>query len=332
MDCQRPYRYSALKQVVYIFLLLLTTSCAWVKDEVDDCPCGFWINLHYTYNILDVEAAPEYIKEVSLYIYDADGNYITRMDVSHQELYDKGYRIKVKGLPEGDYQFVVWSGIASSHYAIAGEKSGMDMFRLSLANQTRRSSIQLDDLYYGYLKTVHYCDEYASYDVYMMKNTNQLSCLVVPISQEKRIKADDYVMKVVSPNSTMDALNGLVPSSTMTYEPFVIDDVTVNDSEYGTLQGLKYSISTLRLMEQTDCRLILEKKDTGQQIFNVSLPEYIGMVGLLYTNMGRQLTLQEYLDRQDFYTVVFFMSNDIDELIQLQVNSWRLRTYNHLKL
>ena len=321
-----------MKQIIYILFILLTTSCAWVKDEVDDCPCGFWINLHYTYNILDVEAAPEYIKEVSLYIYDAEGNFVTRMDVSQQELHDKGYRIKVKGLAEGDYQFVVWSGIASNQYTVSGTKGSMDMFRLALTNQVESSRAQLNDLYYGYLRTVHYCDEYASYDVSMMKNTNQLACLVVPSSQNVVISPDDYVMKVVSANATIDANNNLVEDKLMTYEPFVIDTVTVNDSEYGAVKGIKFCISTLRLMEDVDCRLILEKKNTGQQVFDVSLPEYLGMVGLMYTNMGRQLTLQEYLDRQDFYTIVFFLSNETDRLVQLQVNSWRLRAYNHLKL
>jgi hypothetical protein len=58
----------------------------------------------------------------------------------------------------------------------------------------------------------------------------------------------------------------------------------------------------------------------------------MGMIGSYYTNLGRQLTLQEYLDRQDFYHIVFFLSEDFSTLISLDVNSWRLRAKNHLKL
>jgi hypothetical protein len=89
---------------------------------------------------------------------------------------------------------------------------------------------------------------------------------------------------------------------------------------------------TLRLMGDSDSRLILEKKSTNQTLFNISFPEYIGMIGTLYTAIGKPLTVQEYLDRQDFYTIVFFLSGNLDQLIQLQVNSWRLRAYYHLKL
>jgi hypothetical protein len=150
--------------------------------------------------------------------------------------------------------------------------------------------------------------------------------------QDVVMDPDDYVMKIVSDNGTMDAYNKLVPVKDITYLPFVQDTVVINDQNYGELHGIKFGITTLRLMEKTDCRLILEKKATGHQIFNVSFPESLGMIGSLYTKLGEPLTVQEYLDRQDFFTLVFFLSGDLEQLIQLQVNSWRLRANNHLKL
>ena len=113
--------------------MLLVTSCTWVKDEVDNCPYGFWLNLHYTYNIMDVEAAPEYISEVTVYLYDADGTYVSRLDVPQSVLEANGHRVRIEGLPEGDYQFVVWSGIGNSAYAVSGDRSSMEKFCLSLA-------------------------------------------------------------------------------------------------------------------------------------------------------------------------------------------------------
>ena len=312
--------------------MLLITSCTWVKDDIDNCPYGFWLNLHYTYNILDVEAAPEYISEVAVYVYDTDGNYVSRIDVPQSVLKANGHRVRVEGLPEGDYQFVVWSGIGNNAYAVSGDRSTINQFSLSLAQTGSRVSSCLPDLYYGMLQTVHFDDSYATHDVYMMKNTNQLACLVVPMSDDATVSPDDYEMKVVSANGVMDAYNNLVSDDIMTYEPFAGKAVVFDDAEYGELNGVSFNISTLRLMEDRDCRLILDKKDTGETVFNISFPEYIGMIGALYTNLGRQLTVQEYLDRQDFYTIVFFLSSDLNQLVQLQVNSWRLRARNHIKL
>lgn len=315
-------------------MLALTSSCTWVKDDTDDCPYGFWLNLHYTYNILDVEAAPEYVKDVSVYVYDTLDNYVTRIEASLPQLQANGHRVRVEGLPEGDYKFVVWSGIGNSDYAVSGDMQTLDQFRLSLATvSTAAPAGRLPDLFYGSLPVVHYDDAYATHDVPMMKNTNELACLVVPLDENVEMHPEDYTMKVVTANSTMDAYNRLASDTEITYKPFAQDTATVVDSDYGRLHGMKFGISTLRLMADTDCRLILERNDTGECIFNVSLPEYIGMIGSLYTNAGRPLSVQEYLDRQDFYTIVFFLSgNNLDQLLQLQVNSWRLRAYNHMKL
>ena len=332
MDCKRPYKYRALKQIGILFCMLLLSSCTWVKDETENCAVGFWLNLHYTYNILDVEAAPEYISEVVVYIYDAEGNYVSRMEVQKGLLLANNHRIRVEGLPEGDYQFVVWSGTADSHYSISGDRSTMDQFRLSLAGAGSNSADQLPDLYYGSLKTVHYDNAYALHDVFLTKNTNQLACLVVPLSSDSTVSPSDFDLKVVSANGVMNINNMLVSDDLITYQPFVRQTVTVDDAEYGQLKGIGFNVSTLRLMEDRDCRLVLEKKSTGEEIFNISFPEYIGMIGALYTALGRPLTVQEYLDRQDFYTIVFFLSGDLNQLIQLQVNSWRLRAKNHLKL
>jgi len=321
-----------LKHLLAIVCILAMTSCTWVKDDIDDCPYGFWLRLHYTYNILDVEAAQKYVEDAYVYVYDADGNYVKRIYATKNDLAANDYRVRVEGLPEGDYQFVVWSGMGNNQYAVAGDTQTMGDFRLSLVGAGARFAGVLPSLYHGYLATVHYDDSYAVYDVELMKNTNQLSCLIVSVSNQEVLDANDYTMKVVAANGTMDVHNRLASKDVTTYEPFEQGSVTVDDPDYGELHGIKFDIMTLRLMSNSDSRLILEKKSTGQTLFNISFPEYIGMIGSLYTAIGRPLTVQEYLDRQDFYTIVFFLSGDLDQLIQLQVNSWRLRAFNHLKL
>lgn len=332
MDSKRSDKYCSLKHLCYILAVLLLSSCTWVKDENDDCPYGFWLNLHYTRNMLDVDAAAKCISEVSVFIYDSEGNFVSRVDVPQSTLAANKHRVRIEGLEEGDYQFVVWGGLSGRQYGLWGDKDKMDEFRLAVENSGATVSSRLQDLYYGYLKTVHYNDSYATHDVYMMKDTNQLACLVVQLSSDDPLSPDDYDMKLVSANGEMDIENDLVADKETTYMPFEKSSVTIDDIEYGKLQGVKYNLNTLRLMQDTDCRLILEKKDTGEKVFDISLPEYIGMLGSLYGNDGSPMPVQEYLDRQDFYTVVFVLSEDLNQLIQFQVNSWRLRAKNHLKL
>ena len=330
MDCKRPHQYRALRLLLAVVGFLTLTSCTWVKDENDDCPYGFWLQLRYAYNMLDVDAASKYVTDAHVYVYDTDGNYVKRIYVTPEQLKANGCRVEVDGLPEGDYQFVVWSGMGNSQYAVSGDTKAIDDFRLALASGN--SATELPALFHGYLSKVHYDDTYAVYEVELMKNTNLLACLVVSVDNAVETDPADYAMEVVAANGTMNAYNQLVSDDAITYKPFVREAVTIDDSDYGLLNGVKFNISTLRLMSDSDSRIILHRKSTGKVIFDISFPEYIGMIGALYTNMGREISVQEYLDRQDFYTIVFFLSGDMEQLLQLQVNSWRLRASNHLKL
>ena len=104
MDCKRPHQYRALKLLLAVVGFLALTSCTWVKDENDDCPYGFWLQLRYSYNMLDVDAAPKYVTDAHVYIYDADGNYVKRIYVTQDVLKAKNYRVQVDGLPEGEFR------------------------------------------------------------------------------------------------------------------------------------------------------------------------------------------------------------------------------------
>lgn len=309
------------------------TSCTWVKDDRDDCPTGFWLQLQYSYNILDVDAAQKYLNEVSVYVYDASGNFVKRIDASQAQLQANGHRVQVDGLPEGDYQFLVWSGAGNTDYSLNGVNDSIPAFRLALAAKNE-SSKELTDLYYGMLEKVHLSGDYAVHPVSMMKNTNKLACLVVAPKSVKELKAEDFSMTLVSANDTIDAYNKLCSSKVMTYKPYLQDVVTINDADYGELKGIRFGLSTLRMMadSKTDCRLILTKNSNSQNIFNISLPECIGLLGTLHTQLGKTLSVQEYLDRQDFYTIIFYLSDDASALMQMKVNSWQVRSYNNLNL
>ncbi len=307
------------------------TSCTWVNDDVDDCPYGFWLNLHYKYNILDVDAANEYIKEVSVYVYDSAGAYVTRIDRTKEALVADNYRVKIEGLPDGKYQFVAWSGAGSKDYTLTGSQDSIAKFRLALTNQDVIST-QMSNLYYGYLKPVMVGGDYAEQHIDMMKNTNQLACLVVSEAGDSELKPGDYSMKLVSANGTLDGYNNLVSDKKITYQPYSQDTVTVNDSNYGELHGIRFGISTLRLMSKTDSRLVVSDSKTNTQIFDISYPELVGTLGTLYTQLGRELSVQEYLDRQDFHTIIFFLQKNADGQVKVRVLSWRVRANDYLKL
>ena len=331
MDCKKSNKYRPVRQLLYIVCLMILSSCTWVQDDTDDCPYGFWLKLHYTYNMLDVDAAPKYLNDATVNVYDSEGHFVKAVYATQSELLANDYKVRIDDLPEGDYQFVVWSGVDESAYALNSTQE-VDSFRLALNNNGKMSNTILPPLYHGYLSTVHYSDDYTVKEVGMAKNTNHLNCLIASVDNTVVLDPNEYTLKLESDNGVMDAHNNLVSDKSTVYLPYTAKQVTIEDPDYGNLDGLEYNISTLRLIADRKNRIILQKNSTSQILFNVDFCEYIGKVGYYYTNLGRELTLQEYLDRQDLYTVVFFLSHDLDELLQLQVNTWRLRSNNRLKL
>ncbi len=281
--------------------------------------------------MLDVDAAPTYVTEASVYVYDSEGNYISRIDVPQTKLKANNHRIKVEGLPEGDYQFVVWCGTSNNTYTMSGDKESMSKFQLALAKKDTVST-SLPNLFHGYLATVHYDDTSVSHDVYLTKNTNQLACLVVVPESGVTLKPEDYDMQIVSANSTMDAYNNVVSTEETVYLPFVKDTVTIDEGDNGLMHGIEFSLSTLRLMKDKKSHLIFKRVGSSTPVFDISFTEYLGVIGTLYTQLGKELTVQEYLDRQDFHTIVFYLSDDASVLISLKVNNWKLRLKDYLYL
>ena len=319
--------------MLLLICILTMTSCTWVKDDYDDCPYGFWLKLNYTYNILDVEAAPKYVRDAYVYVYDTNGKYVKRVYASYGDLKANGYRVRIEGLQEGYYKFVVWCGV-DNQFAVAGENLTIDDFRLTLLSTGEGNCYNgiLPDLFYGYLSDTYFDDSYAIHNIDLTKDTNQFSCLIVSIDNNAVMNPNDYDMKIISANGTMNAYNQLVSNVEISYEPNQKASVVFNDTQYGNLQGIQFSIPSLRLMNQSNDRIVLEKKDNGQKLFDISLSEYIGMIGQFYSAMGREISIQDYLDRQDYYTVVFYLSDDLERLISLKVNNWLVRADNHIKL
>jgi hypothetical protein len=332
MDCKKT-RYNTLKQLLAVVCLLAFTSCTWVKDDNDDCQYGCWLKLNYTYNILDVDAASKYVKDAHIYVYDKDGRFVKRVDATQGQLAANDYKVEIPELAEGDYQCVVWSGTDHDRLStIPGDSIGG--FKLALNDAGKISNTQLPSIYNGYVSSFHYSNLYKVQPVTMMKDTKQLNCIIVSIDTTVVMNPDDYTMKVEATNGVLNAQNLFASTDTTTYEPFNRSTVEIDDEDLGKLKGIMYNISTLRMLLDSPCRLILKKNDPENTVFNISLAKTIGNVAEVTLVDGRKMTVQEYLDRQDTYTFVFVLSSDLESLIdyRLAVLNWRIRNNEAIKL
>ncbi len=295
----------------------LCFACSWVDDDLSDCPSGFWLKLSYRYNMLNVDAAFTQLKNASIFIFDETGNYLGTQHVDSLTLRQNNCQVKLESLPPGKYDFLVWSGLTDSCY----ECSALGV-RL-LCDTSGTSSRRLPALFHGRLEGVEVPEEYAVCEVPLIKLTHSFTCILQG-QNTTPFTDDEFLVEIKAFNGMIDHRSQPLDSVETCYKPFyqAIADLS-------GLQVVHSELNTLRLLENDKTRLVLTHRSTGQRILNIPLTEYLLFSREAYSEM----TPQEYLDRQDQYTLIFFLDTTGDKLKPyicplMKVNNWIVRVNN----
>lgn len=306
------------KTVAFLFTLCTLwwcSACSWVDDDQSDCLTGCWLKLSYTYNMLDVDAASTQVKEATLFILDKDGNYIGKEETDSLTLHSNHCMIRVPDLPEGDYTFLVWSGLSDTRYRHTPASLTL------LRNEAGEQPEKLSSLFHGRLDGVHISEGHQVLALSLTKDTNILSCILQSQSASP-LESDDFRLELTARNGCIDHYN--IPTDTVStcYLPFMQESADLED-----IQVIHAGMNTLRLMENDGTRLRLIYRPSGQALFDIPLTDY-----LLLSRHADHSTMppQEYLDRQDRYNLIFFLNPTEDPLkpficLQMKVNGWIIR-------
>lgn len=309
-----------MSKTVTLYLILLCTflmcgACSWVDDDYSDCPSGCWVKLSYTYNMLNVDAASTQVNDATVFVFDKEGNCIVRQEVDSLSFHLNRGMIKMPSIPVGEYSFLVWAGLADTHYQYTPDALTL------LRNEAGEQAERLTALFHGRLDNVQVNDEYTVIEVSLTKNTKTLSCILQNQS-DTPLDKDEFSLELTARNGLMDHRNQTIDSVVICYRPFY-----QNNAEMEGLQIVHAGMNTLRLMEDDETRLTLIHQPEGERIFSIPLSQY-----LLLSHQVHAPTMkaQEYLDRQDQHNLIFFLTATGDSLkpyicTKMQVNSWIIR-------
>lgn len=295
--------------------LFLCKACSWVDDDRSDCLTGCWVKLSYTYNMLNAEAVATQVKDATLFIFDKDGTCIGREEADSLTLHRNEFMIRIPSLPEGDYNLLVWAGLADPHYLYTPASLAL------VRNEAGEQSDRLSSLFHGRLNRVHINEEYRVFTLPLTKDTNLLSCLLQSGSAAP-LKPDEFRLELTAKNGNTDHQNTPIDSVLTCYLPFMQENANPED-----IQVIHAGMNTLRLTENDETRLKLIYVPSGEAIFNIPLTEYL----LLSRNIDANiLAPQEYLDREDRYNLIFFLTPNDNPAkpyvcLQMKVNGWILR-------
>ena len=120
---------------------------------------------------------------------------------------------------------------------------------------------------------------------------------------------NDYNYEIIESNGHLGHDNSLQDDDVLSFRPYYMEQ---KDPATAFVD-----MNTMRLMANRKTRLVLTEKASGKKVFDINLIDYLAM-----TNAeGKNLSTQEYLDRQSNYHIIFFLSESW-LAVQIVVNGW----------
>lgn len=327
------------------------TACdnSFIFEDEGDCDPKYRVKLRYDYNMKYADAFASEVDHVTVNVVDSDGNIVYTHQESGQQLKADNYEIILDGkLAPGNYQLHAWCGSGAepgnSSFAVHPAERLEDL-RCTLLPDVHdyynRAAAEvpgaegdtvkreLKNLYHGLTEQLNFPDEEGTHNftIPLVKNTNSVKVMLQNLNKTP-LDHNDFVFTITARNARMNHDNTLIDSEPVVYQAWdvrenIIGDVEPNDSILGgKLQAVVAEFTIGRLMADENVRLEAHRKSDGQLAFSVDM---VNLALLLKSaNLG-SMSDQEFLDRQDEYSYIFFLDSRYTwSSCQVNILSWKM--------
>lgn len=332
-------------------ILLLTVlagamaSCDSVLDyEEGDCSIQYQVKFKYDYNMKKVDAFAQEVKTVTLYAFDEDGNFVYQKTEEGNRLATGEYSMQVDIEP-GNYELITWAGLDDQSFAVPllteGVSKREDLTVLTRRNIDTRADEEgayivkrnLPSLFHGRVTKQAFTRARQNLvtTIDLVKNTNNIRVVIAQVNQHpekpvtRAINKERFSYAIYDDNGYMNYDNTLLEDNMLTYLPFVTEDSNITTRAFGD-DTTEYpaaiaEISVARLLETQTPQLEIIDKETGKQLLPGN--SLINYLALLKEQGFIDMPLQEYLDREDSFGMIFFVDENLTMIkTVIQINDW----------
>lgn len=315
-------------------VLCMTACDPILDDDYGDCTVRHHVRFKYDYNMLGVDAFATQVEQVALYAFDADGVLRHQVNETADRIVAAGGRMEVPFNPE-TFRLIAWchntdcrttelppmecgtSTIGELTCRIGGRT----------AREERTELCEIGPIFHGEAdcpKPENDDELNPLYTIPLVKNTNHIRIILQNLSSEP-LPADRFDFTLVETNGLMNYDNSLLPDEQLTYVPFYTGGGTVEYRNRAADDNLNVAIAEFtfgRLMADRNPRLTVTNRETGDTVLSIPLTDYLKLARSEYL---RSMGDQEYLDREDSYTLTFFLDEDESwHRAFILINSWRV--------
>lgn len=320
--------------------MLATTSCndglGIFNGEGD---CGVYISFKYDYNLKDANAFAKEVNSVALYVFDENDTLIEQITTTDKEALSDDEFEMVLQLDPGKYQLLAWGGLMNeeSFDLLADAEIGktkiqelqVKMHRDHNENGDAIVEKDLLPLYHGSMEIdVNDVDGTYKHTMSLMKDTNVVRIMLHEMSGQE-IDADHFIFEIKDNNGLYNWDNTLLDDEEITYLPWSQETGRADVEESRAVTSISVAIAELtigRMSAEKSPILYIKNRETGEDIVRIPLADYALLIkGKYNQKMGNQ----EYLDRQDEYSMTFFLDEGVWLDAYILINSWRVVLSNN---
>lgn len=311
-------------------------GCSMVHEDLPECPARLSVRFTYDYNISFADAFRHEVKSVSVWAFDASGALAWSGSASGAAL-DTDNFVMDTPLGEGTYDFVAWGGLLDNadftlqNYTPASREELEVRLKTIQEGDLNISKSDLAGLYNGRVLNYKYHIDpqkpsLQTVTVPLMKDTKDMRIMLQHLDGSP-IVDQDFTVSITYADSWYAWNNAIVPGCpTVTYRPWNVKygQTTAPGSDGNrattTVASLLFELSTARLMADANAILTIHRNRDDQDIVNINLTEFLLMVRGHYDIADDQ----EYLDRQDDYSIVFFLDANSSWYVAqgIYINGW----------
>jgi Protein of unknown function (DUF1812). len=323
--------------VLCCFAVSMSVSCIRNGEEF----CDTYVRFVYDYNIGGADMDTPGIdlfhiqaSKIDLFIFDGQGIYVDRItETASSGTFPADFRITLPRDLPGNVQMVAWSGLYEEYYSVTDMVKGQSRLEdLQVSARTSAGNILDKDIKplwngsaLGEQSLVKYINDVIT--INLVKNTNNIRINLEVIDEDNNILSDEeFSIEITSANKAYRYDNEILSSTdVILYEPFY----TGFDESTGVAAELKL----LRLMGDRESVLKITHEDRDEVILEKDIIPYLYASRL---NAYRAMGKQEYLDREDTYRIIVFLTYKPGPgpgdgqyvATQIKINEWYVRLHD----
>ena len=327
------------------------------------------LQFDYTYNVKQADAFAAEVKNINVYAFDENGKFFDSY-IESREKFETGHTMEITGLKDGKYTFVCLARDRQVMSRAEDDEMEFSFTQLTPGVSTindlqeemgkKDGEASVNNKKFTALYTAQTSLDFrGNQDTYgnlsLMKCTKTYRIVMLPYENDQPgFTPDNFDVRIKGSAALLDYkgdkvkdANGVEQNKPITYVPYN-EKLVVNSSGNTQVEGeeidkaLVYDLSSSRMFERNDDqvstrsgseyddkRIVITDKRINKVIFNHSLPWFLSLCAS--DRYGKDWSDQQYLDRQDHYTLVFYVpapSSTYSMDARIKVNNWVLNLQN----